>query len=269
MISIARVGLLTTAIVAASAYPGGQTRLVPPPPATRTIVLAELFTSEGCSSCPPADTLLGQLLADQPIPGVEVVALGHHVDYWDGQGWRDPFSSALASRRQSSYSDNAFHLDSIYTPQIVVDGMLESTGTDAAAVRRNILKAAQEPKANVEVSTTPATDAAVGVTVRVQLPDQLKRKGKADVLIAVTEDGLVSRVQYGENRGRTLSHSAVVRLLTTVSHVNPRDQTASGALDVKLGKDWDRAHLRVVAFVQEESSRRILGTGETPLMVRR
>src|SRR5579863_4698052 len=120
----------------------------------RTIVVAELFTSEGCSSCPPADEVLSQLMRLQTIQGVEVLALGEHVDYWDRLGWRDPFSSAAFTARQSEYEAHVFHTSSIYTPQLVVDGQLERVGSDFDAVQRAIRKAAQAPKAAVGVAVT-------------------------------------------------------------------------------------------------------------------
>jgi hypothetical protein len=109
--------------------------------AARTIVVAELFTSEGCSSCPRADEVLSQLVLRQPVRGVEVLGLGEHVDYWDRLGWRDRFSSALFSDRQSSYDARVFHTSQVYTPQIVVDGRLERVGSDVAAVQRAIAQA--------------------------------------------------------------------------------------------------------------------------------
>ena len=260
---IIRIGLL--AVLAMSAVAGARTtgRQAPQQTALRTVVLAELFTSEGCSSCPPADALLRRLLTDQPLDGIEIVALGNHVDYWDRLGWRDPFSSPLFSQRQSSYSAAVFGSDRIYTPQIVVDGRLESVGNDEASVRRNILKAAQEPRAIVEVSATPTADATMRIEIRAQVSEQVLRKGNAELMIAVTEDGLVSRVIRGENGGRTLAHSAVVRLLKIVAQVGMNDRSASGTLVVKLAKDWNTDHLRLVGFLQETGSRRILGAGAT------
>ena len=106
-----------------------------PGSAPRSMVVVELFTSEGCSSCPPADDVLSQLAHRQPVPGVEVLALGEHVDYWDRLGWRDPFSSPAFSSRQSTYDARVFHASQVYTPQLVIDGRLERVGSNARAVQ--------------------------------------------------------------------------------------------------------------------------------------
>ncbi len=95
-----------------------------------TPVIVELFTSEGCSDCPPADTLLEKLIATQPIAGAEIIGLGQHVDYWDRLGWKDRFSSAALTARQQLYQTR-FGTESIYTPQMVVDGRAEFVGSDA------------------------------------------------------------------------------------------------------------------------------------------
>jgi hypothetical protein len=105
--------------------------------ADQTAVLVELFTSEGCSSCPPADTLLQRFVDASPVAGAHIIALGEHVDYWDQQGWTDRFSSAALTNRQRIYSQ-ALNLDSIYTPQLVVDGWAQCVGSDAAAARRAV-----------------------------------------------------------------------------------------------------------------------------------
>src|SRR5580704_13674088 len=110
---------------------------------TKSMVVAELFTSEGCSSCPPADAVLSRLVLRQPVAGVEVLALGEHVDYWDRLGWRDSFSSAAYSARQSNYDARVFHRNEVYTPQLVVDGQLERVGSDVDAVQRAVKQVAQ------------------------------------------------------------------------------------------------------------------------------
>ncbi|MEP6917920.1 MAG: DUF1223 domain-containing protein, partial [Acidobacteriota bacterium] len=240
---------------------GAGGRFTPTITAPPVIVLVELFTSEGCSSCPPADALLRRLIADQPINGVTIVGLGSHVDYWDRLGWRDPFSSAQSSQRQSSYGMAVFSSDRIYTPQIVVDGSFESVGSNEAAIRRNILRSAQQPKAAVDIAATLQTAQSARIDVRVALPDSVKRSGAADLVVALTEDGLVSQVRRGENGGRTLMHSAVVRLMKTIAHVGATDRATSATAVMKLDQGWNAGNLRVVAFVQEQSSRRVLGVG--------
>src|ERR1700687_3781096 len=128
-------------------------------PTTKSTVVVELFTSEGCSSCPPADSVLSDIVHRQPVPGVEVLALGEHVDYWDRLGWRDPFSSAAFTTRQSEYETQVVHTNSHYTTQLVVDGQLERVGSDLDAVQRAIRQAAQAPKATVGLKVSDETDA--------------------------------------------------------------------------------------------------------------
>src|SRR2546426_7678566 len=117
----------------------------------RTPVLVELFTSEGCSSCPPADMLLGRLQQSQPVAGVEVITLSEHVDYWNQLGWTDPFSSAGLTERQRQYAA-ALRGDGVYTPQIVVDGKSGFVGSDSQKALRAIAEAAKAPKAGVRLS---------------------------------------------------------------------------------------------------------------------
>src|SRR5258708_34717196 len=119
----------------------------------RIPVVVELFTSEGCSSCPPADNVLTQLDQRQPVAGVEVIALSEHVDYWDSLGWKDRFSSPLFSARQEEYG-RLFRVDSVYTPQVVVNGQAQALGSDADSVQEAIRAVAQGPRANVEISNT-------------------------------------------------------------------------------------------------------------------
>jgi hypothetical protein len=234
------------------------------PPTTRPIVVAELFTSEGCSSCPPADAVLSQLVLGQPVEGAEVLALGEHVDYWDQLGWRDPFSSALYSRRQSNYDAQVFHRHELYTPQFVVDGRLERVGSDIGAVHRAIKQAAQAPKAAVDVAAVRADDRDLHVEVHVTVPTSLTLRESADVLVAIAEDNLVTEVRRGENGGRTLRHSAVVRSLTTVGTLSAHEHTWSTSASLPVAQEWKPANLRIVSFLQERASRRIVGAGSAP-----
>jgi hypothetical protein len=225
-------------------------------------VLAELFTSEGCSSCPPADRLLTRLLARQPIPGVRVIGLGEHVDYWNYLGWRDRFSSAAYSRRQSEYQQRVFPSNAVYTPQLVVDGHFQAVGSDAGGVRRAIERAARMPRADVDVTAGAAEAGRLPVTVRVDA-GALARSGPAQILVAVVENGLVSQVARGENRGRTLKHSAVLRRLIVAGTLAAGRHAASVKTSVPIGEGWKLGRLRVVAFVQERGSRKVLGAAST------
>src|ERR1700751_5468568 len=133
--------LFVTALISAPADDSGA----------RVPVLLELFTSEGCSSCPPADRLLQILDEKQPVAGADLIVLSEHVDYWDRLGWRDPFSSPQYSARQQDYT-NRYNFDGVYTPQLVVDGQFGFVGSDARAASSAIQKAIREPKIPIDIS---------------------------------------------------------------------------------------------------------------------
>jgi hypothetical protein len=227
----------------------------------RTPIVVELFTSEGCSSCPPADTLLQHLVDVQPVAGAEIIALGEHVDYWDQQGWKDRFSSAALTERQRTYSQ-ALDADTIYTPQMTVDGAAGFVGSDASAAQRAIARAAEEPHGRVSVAFEPSRGErrfAISVTAS-DLP-VLNRGGRRDLFVAFTEDLLTSDVRRGENHGRTLAHAAVVRRLSSIGEASGQPVRA----DVSIDPSWRREHVRIVAFVQDSHSRRILAAAAVPL----
>src|SRR5476649_811764 len=156
--------------------------------ASPTPVILELFTSEGCSDCPPADTLLEKLITTQPVAGVELIGLGQHVDYWDRQGWKDRFSSAAWTSRQEVYKAR-FGTESIYTPQMVVDGRAEFVGSDANAARRAIERSAALPHGAMKIEVSG--DAASQITVSVSATDvpHPGRGDRADIIVAVVERG--------------------------------------------------------------------------------
>jgi hypothetical protein len=217
---------------------------------TRVPVVVELFTSEGCSSCPPADTLLTQLEKHPPDPNIEVIALGEHVDYWNQLGWKDRFSSSAFSARQEEYG-RALHLDNIYTPQMVVDGHTEVLGSDGRRAVSVIEKAAQSPRANVDVSLLG------NESVRFKVDNLPAGTTEADVLLAVTESGLGSDVKRGENSGRQLRHTGVVRSLIKLGSFDTASYSADAKLNLK--PEWQREHLKLVLFVQDRSSHKIVG----------
>jgi hypothetical protein len=233
-----------------------------PTAAEPTTVIVELFTSEGCSDCPPADVLLQRLIDASPVPGAQVIGLGQHVDYWDRQGWRDRFSSGAFTARQRIYAAR-FANASIYTPQMVVDGRAELVGSDAAAARKAIERAAAASHGVVRIEIEPgsANKLAVSVAAR-DLPHE-GRGDRADLFVAVTEDRLRSEVTRGENHGRTLAHAAVVRYLASIGEA--ASETAAARADIPIGSDWRRENLKVVAFVQARRDRTIVASAALPL----
>ncbi|HTA47690.1 MAG TPA: DUF1223 domain-containing protein [Bryobacteraceae bacterium] len=219
-------------------------------------VVVELFTSEGCSSCPPADALLLRLDRTQPVPGALVIALSEHVDYWDHLGWRDPFSSPVFSRRQERYGQ-LFHVDS-YTPQIVVDGTSQAVGSDTREVESAIRRSAGADKLNVGISEVFRNSEGVpAVHVQVEPSGKSAGRNPAQVEIALAENVVVSHVRAGENNGRKLDHVAVVRSLTAVGSLNSAGAfNADIPLTSELGQ-WSGK--RIIAFVQDRQTGRIRG----------
>ena len=225
-----------------------------------TVVIAELFTSEGCSSCPPADTLMRQLVDAQPFDGAHLIALEEHVDYWDRLGWRDPFSSPQFTSRQTEYNDRVFRSNAVYTPQLVVDGVRECVGSDRSAIRAIVADSIRRPRAAVSVQSV-AVASHLSVTVSIDVPVAVERRGVADVFVLVAERGLVSVVRHGENGGRTLIHGAVARSLVPLGELSERDRTFAGTVDVAVAPNWNSRNLQIVGVIQERDSRRILGAG--------
>jgi hypothetical protein len=220
---------------------------------SRQPVLVELFTSEGCSSCPPADALLIELDKRQAVPGVEVVALGHHVDYWNGLGWNDRFSSHEASVRQEHYTSQ-MGVKSPYTPELVVDGHLDVLGNDRREVQRTIAEAGRAAKpAKVTLTESPGA-----LRVDVEGPPS----SSADVMLAITESDLSTNVGGGENGGRELRHTAVVRVLQRLGSTS--NGHFSGTVPISYRAGWNRQHLRAVVFVQHGAGP-VLGVSMVPL----
>lgn len=233
----------------------------PAPLPPRIPVVVELFTSEGCSSCPPADALLAKLALEQDVPGVQVIALGLHVTYWDRLGWKDPFSLPLATDRQQQYS-RRFGEDRVYTPQVVVDGREEMVGSDEASIRKSIARAAIEPHTAIRLQPhfSPA-----GVQVALSVPAfPAAAKEPLDLLLFVTEGGLRTDVRHGENAGRTLRHESVVRGMTKVGVI---DAQTKYPFETSAFSRASEEHLRpanpwlVVAVLQGRRTGKIWGAG--------
>ena len=224
-------------------------------------VIVELFTSEGCSSCPPADEVLSRLEKTQPVPGVEIIALSEHVDYWNRLGWADPYSSAQYSERQSQYGQS-FGRGSIYTPQMVVDGRIEFVGSDMDKAHDAITRSARLPRASVQIALSPNRDSMkkdqVRLNVRIDNMPDASAGNTSEVWLAITENNLSSSVSRGENAGRKLTHTAVVRRLSSIGRIASEGAFSAEPV-IDIAKGWKRKDLRAVVFVQEHKSRHVLG----------
>ena len=230
----------------------------------RTPVLVELFTSEGCSSCPPADRFL-EKLDHQPMAGAEMIVLSEHVDYWNHIGWNDPYSNHLYSERQSIYCKR-FGLDSVYTPQMVVDGSSEFVGSNPNLADKAFAKALGVPKISVHVSLISADPSGLLVHLDAGALEPSFGAREAEVQIAVALSRAESQVSSGENAGHSLTHVSVVRSLMKVG-ILKRGQGLSQDVHLNLGSASESQDLRLIAFVQEPQQGKVIGAALLPVRV--
>jgi hypothetical protein len=204
----------------------------------RVPVVVELFTSEGCSSCPPADQLLARMDRSQPVAGVRVIALEEHVDYWNSLGWTDPFSSSQYRFRQNDYG-RKFSAEGIYTPQMIVNGQAQFVGTDGDRAAQEIARAALQQSIVLELKATPKASDPDLVDLSVKVTNIEPGKAhNSNVYLAVTESDLSSNVQRGENSGRLLRHAPVVRSFGVIGKIDARGSNAGAITDtLKLPRE--------------------------------
>ncbi len=214
----------------------------------KTPVLVELFTSEGCSSCPPADAVLARLENEQPAQNAEIITLAFHVDYWNYLGWKDEFSSAKYSERQSGYA-GTFKQDSNYTPQMIVDGEKEFIGSHFDTAIKEIAEASKNTKAKVELEQNDKS-------LKVKISD-LPAHEESYIWLAIAEDNLESNVRRGENSGRVLKHVSVVRELSLLGNLSPDDKSFEKEIPLNFKADWNKKKLKLIAFIQAENSKKI------------
>jgi hypothetical protein len=207
-------------------------------------VVVELFTSQGCSSCPPADEYLRKLAADPKLRG-RVIPLAYHVDYWNSLGWRDPFSSREWSLRQGGYV-GALKLGSAYTPQIVVNGVRQMVGSNSFAVQRAIEEESKRTS-GAHVTLNVADGAAV---IRAE------SSSPADLMLVTFENGLVTKIGSGENEGRTQTSDAVVRSLVRLGAVK-------GVVDRRVPLTLAK-NAGVAVFLQDPKTLRITAAASRP-----
>ena len=232
----------------------------------RIPVLVELFTSEGCSSCPPADRFL-EMLDGQPIPGAEMIVLSEHVDYWNHIGWKDPYSASFYSQRQGAYAKR-FGLDSVYTPQMVVDGTSEFVGSSSGEADKAFRKALSAPKLPLRLSAISA-DASNILRAHLETGalDSSFGSGQADVYVAIALNRAESQVSAGENSGHRLAHVSVVKSFTKIGTLK-QGQVLTQDVHLTLEAGSDARKLRLIAFVQEPGQGRVFGAASMPVSAR-
>lgn len=223
----------------------------------KSIVLLELFTSEGCPTCPPADANLAFLEKEQPVFDVEIVTLALHVDYWNSVDWKDKYSSPIFSRRQQLYSQ-ALKLNQSYTPQMVVDGRAEFVGNNLAKAQKTLIEAAKMQKATIEI--TPVAD-----KFKIKISN-VPAHENASVFLAVVEDNLTSNRKGGTNANKNPALVSVVRNLSSLGMLTAAQTDLEIETALQIQPDWTRENLKIVVFVQENMSRRILGVSKKSLI---
>jgi hypothetical protein len=221
----------------------------------RVPVLVELFTSEGCSDCPPADKLLEELDTKQFVPGAQAIVLSEHVTYWNHQGWTDPFSMTDIDDRQKEYGDR-FHLDSIYTPQAVVDGTAQMVGNNGPELARAVEAAAKTAKEQLTIAEPHWENGAAVFSVKGATDS------KSRLFAVLAADATRSEVAHGENAGRTLHHVAVVRVMKDFgsSSAYGRPLRLSGGA-LAHGKDAS-GPVRLVVFAVDRKTGHVTAVAE-------
>lgn len=214
----------------------------------------ELYTSEGCSSCPPADRWLSELAAHGDK---RIVPIAFHVSYWDYIGWKDRFADARYTERQHDIAE-AQGASMVYTPQVMIGGRDFRRWTDMTAVAKAIEEIGRAPApARITIAPKSAGDGAIEGTASLQLVAGAK-PANVKLFVALTQDGLSSKVTAGENRGESLHHNAVVRGLAAIA-------SGDGSFRFAPKPDWDLARMSLVAFAQDSATGRVLQALSAPL----
>jgi len=248
-----KISFIACLLVSAMAARAKATRLNKTTPDPKGFAVVELFTSEGCSSCPPADELVAKIQKENKDKPVYILA--YHVDYWNRLGWKDVFSSADFSKRQHEYA-NYLHLQSVYTPQVIVNGKTEFVGSEEGTFR-NALKASlqKQPKAQLTVSGLKTDKNMASFNYTTTGADK-----NTVLLIAVLQKSAQTKVERGENGGRTLSHVQIVRELQPVA-IKGNSGTANMALPHGFNThDWE-----IIGLLQNKSTGAVVGAARMAL----
>jgi hypothetical protein len=228
------------------------------PAAHPSAVLIELFTSEGCSDCPPADELLRQVSGRETEYGQLIVGISEHVSYWNGLGWKDPFSSDQYTQRQSDYSAR-FRLDSVYTPQMVVNGREQFVGSDRSALAAAFASEAQRKQIELHIASVEVREKSL--TFRYSAMG-LPRSSSLELVAVLVDDIERSKVLRGENSGREIIHASVAREFARVGALRETEQKfVSLPLPPSFGSVSGH-HL--VLFAQQNGAGAVLGVDTKP-----
>jgi len=220
-------------------------------PSSKGFAVIELFTSEGCSSCPPADDLVARIQKENNDKPVYI--LSFHVDYWNRLGWKDVFSSAESSKRQNQYA-RWLNLQSVYTPEIVVNGKKEFVGSEEGTLR-------------TAVSAGLASDLNLALMINAQkLGDEILVQYKTtgsikntNILLALVQKSAQTIVKNGENRGRILNHVQIVRKAASL----PLNQSGAGSIKISIPDGFNTRNWELIGFIQNKNNGTILGAARS------
>ncbi|KAF5205935.1 putative membrane lipoprotein lipid attachment site-like protein [Thalictrum thalictroides] len=216
-------------------------------------ILVELFSSQGCKTSLEAELLLSRLGRGDFELDVPVIVLAFHVDYWDYMGWKDPYGSSLWTVRQKGYVE-ALNLDTMFTPQVVVQGRIQCVGTDEDALLSHIRSAARFPAPGLQATFQKPSEDSLQVSLTGPLRIKIDGQG-VDIMVVLYENGLVNDCPKGENKGRVLTNDFVVRKyekLCTVKDISAK-KTISGTITFKLWEGFNSSKCGVAVFVQNSS----------------
>ena len=234
----------------------------PDVPRTHRVVLVELFTSEGCSDCPPADALLRQMTGKITPAGQLIIGISEHVTYWNHLGWMDPFSDDRFTQRQSDYSSR-FGLESAYTPQMVVNGREQLVGGNHAALAAAFAAEADHQQISLHIDSAQANERDVTFTYSAS---DLPPKVALRLMAVLVDDSDQSSVLRGENSGKQLTHAWVARTITPLGKLSLADhQSTTLPLPPAFASAPGRPH-HLVLFAQQGTSGVVLGADAKSLI---
>ncbi|KAK1439568.1 hypothetical protein QVD17_05388 [Tagetes erecta] len=222
-------------------------------------VVVELFSSQGCATSPEAELLFSRLGRGDFNLEMPVILMAYHVDYWDFNGWKDPFGSSQWTVRQKEYVES-FNLDTMFTPQVVVQGRSQCIGNDEEALLSSIVNAPRYPQTAFQATFERSTTESLKVCLKGSI--RAKMDGGADVMVAIYESGLVTDCKNGENKGRMIANDFVVRKLSKMCSIknHPPKKTLSGTVDFGLWEDFNSTKCGIVVFVQQHGTHHIFGS---------